>query len=222
MKRVIIFGIGENAQLLKYYLENDIEYKGEYTVEAFTLDKEYVLENTFMGKPLVPFQQIEKIYDPEEYYIFIALGYTKMNNLRETKYLEAKSKGFKFFNYISSKAFYSGNKIGENNLILESSVIQPFVEIGNNNVIMGGGLIGHHTKIYNNCFFAGESNLGGKCIIKNNCFIGLNASIRDNLILENKTLVGGGAWISNNTEEGGVYIAEKALKINKKSLEIKI
>mgnify|MGYP000972115285 CR=1 FL=1 len=47
MKKVIIFGVGENAQLLKYYLENDEKYKDEYKVVAFTLDKDYIKEENF-------------------------------------------------------------------------------------------------------------------------------------------------------------------------------
>ena len=222
MKKVIIFGIGENAELLKYYLENDEKYKNEYIVSAFTLDSEYIKNEKFCNLPLVSFQNLEKIYPPEEYFLFVALGYTQMNSLRELKYIQGKKKGYKYINYICSKAVVNAEKIGENNFIVDNSVIQPFVEIGNNNVFMGGGLIGHHSKIGNNCFFAGGANIAGKCIIKDNCFVGINSSVRDNIILEYKTLVGGGVYLNKSSEKYSIYISNSAIKLNKKSIDIKI
>ena len=54
-------------------------------------------------------------------------------------------------NYISSKACVSTKDIGENNFIIDNSVIQPFVKLGSNIVVMGGGLIGHHSVVGDNC-----------------------------------------------------------------------
>lgn len=222
MKKVIIFGVGENAQLLKYYLEHDEKYKDEYTVLAFTLDSKYIESSSFLGLPLVEFERIEEVYPPSEYYLFIALGYTKMNSLREEKYLEGKKKGYKYINYISSKATVNYQEIGENNMIVDNNVIQPFVKIGNNNVFMGGGLIGHHSIIGNNCFFAGGANIAGKCIVEDNCFIGINSSIRDNITLKYKTLIGGGIYLNQSSDEYGVYVSNFCVKLSKKSTEIKI
>ena len=56
MKRIIIFGIGDNGELAKYYFENDEKYKNEYKVEAFTVQKEYLTEKKFKGVPVVEFE----------------------------------------------------------------------------------------------------------------------------------------------------------------------
>ena len=222
MKKIIVFAVGENAQLFKYYVENDVDYKDKYQVIAFTLNKKYIKEDKFLNLPLVPFEELEEIYPPDNFYCFVALGYTDMNSLREEKLKEVKKKKYKTMNYISSKACVSTQDIGENNFIIDNSVIQPFVKLGSNNVIMGGGLIGHHSVVGDNCFFAGGANIAGKCIIEDNCFIGINSTVSHSVTLKYKTLVGGGAWISKDTEEYGVYVSKVSKKIEKKSIDIKI
>ena len=222
MKKIVIFGIGDNGELAKYYFENDEKYKNEYKVEAFTVQKEYLIEKEFKGIPVVEFENLEKKYPPEEFYLFIAVGYTAMNEVREKIYLEGKKRGYRYVSYISSKANIFTDKIGENNFILEDNTIQPFVEIGNNNVLWSGNHIGHHGKIGNNCFITSHVVISGRCIIEDNCFIGVNSTIRDHIIIKYKTLLGAGSWISKNTEEYGVYLSAEAVKINKKSIDLKI
>lgn len=221
MKKVIIFGVGENAQLLKYYLENDEKYKDEYKVVAFTLDKDYIKEEIFMGLPLIPFEEIEKYYTPKDFYCFVAVGYKNMNELRAKKLFQVKEKGFKTMNYISSKACtYNDLEIGENNFIMDSQVIQPFVKIGNNNVFYGGGVISHHSVIGNNCFFGAGVVIAGGTTIKDNCFIGVNSIISGKVTIEYKTFVSAGGRISKNTKQKDVYITETSKRYKIDSTEI--
>ena len=222
MKKIVIFGIGDNGELAKYYFENDEKYKDEYKVIAFTVQKEYLKEKEFKEIPVVEFENLEKDYPPEEFYLFIAVGYTAMNEVREKIYLEGKKRGYKYVSYISSKANIFTDKIGENNFILEDNTIQPFVEIGNNNVLWSGNHIGHHGKIGNNCFITSHVVISGRCVIEDNCFIGVNSTIRDHIVIKYKTLISAGSWISKNTEEYGVYLTAEAVKINKKSTDLKI
>ena len=128
-KKLIIFGTGDIAQLANYYFTFDSDFE----VVAFTVDRDYINETTFEDLPLVPFDEIENHFDVEEYFLFIALSYVQMNNLRAQKYLESKNKGYKIASYISSKCSYlSQFKPGENAFILEDNTVQPFVKIGTN------------------------------------------------------------------------------------------
>ena len=52
MKRLVIFGSQAFAQIAHYYFEND----SEYTVAAFTVDRDYLKESTFQGLPVIPFE----------------------------------------------------------------------------------------------------------------------------------------------------------------------
>lgn len=218
MKKVIIFGTGDNAELAKFYFENDTDNE----VIGFTVNKEYIKKEKFCDLPLIEWETIENIYNPKEYYLFIAVGYGQMNNVREEKYKEGKRKGYKFVNYISSKATIWTKDIGENNFILEDNTIQPFVKIGNNNVIWSGNHIGHHGSIGDNNFITSQVTISGRVQIGNNCFIGVNSTLRDHIKIANYTLIGAGAWISKDTEEYGVYTIPSAKKWDKNSKEIKI
>ena len=222
MKKVIIFGIGDSAELAKYYLETDKKYKTNYKVVGFTIDSAYKNFDEFLGLPLVSFEKIENIFPPNEYYLFNTLGYSKINTLREKKYLEGKSKGYRYINYISSKAVVLGDIRGENNFIEEGVIIQPYCKIGNNNVIRYGSAVGHHSEIQNNCFIAPKVSIAGRVLIKNNCFLGINSTVFDHLVLKERTLVGGGTLIRKNTEKEQVIIENNNIKIDKKSIDVKI
>lgn len=222
MKKIIIFGLGDNAELAKYYFENDEKYNQTHKVVAFTVERKFLDRNEFNGLPVIEFEEIEKIYPIDEYYLFIAVGYTAMNEIREKIYLIGKEKGYSFVNYISSKANVFTEIIGENNFILEDNTIQPFVKIGNNNVIWSGNHIGHHGEIGNNCFITSQVVISGRCKIEDNCFIGVNSTIRDHITIKYKSLIGAGAWISKTTKEYGVYLTEQTRKIDKRSVDLKI
>ena len=119
-KKAIIFGTGSIAELAHFYLTNDSEYE----VAAFTVDKQYIEEDGFIDLPLVPFEDVETIYDPRNYEMFIALSYASLNKIRENKYNESKNKGYILLSYISSKAINFSQSIGDNCFILEDNTKQ--------------------------------------------------------------------------------------------------
>ena len=129
MDKIIIFGTGDIAQIANYYF--DIDSPNELV--AFTVDKDYLEQDTYEGKPLVAFEEITKLYPPSEFKMFIALSYSKMNSVRESKYNIAKELGYEHVSYVSSKCSYmSQYEHGDNCFIFEDNTIQPFVKIGNN------------------------------------------------------------------------------------------
>jgi sugar O-acyltransferase (sialic acid O-acetyltransferase NeuD family) len=218
MNKVLIFGLGDNAELAKYYFEND----SDYDVVAFVVDEQYKKGDVFCDLPLISFEGVRDIYPPSEYLMFITIGYTDMNSAREQKYNEAKELGYQFANYISSKATVLTTDIGENNFILEDSTIQPFVKIGNNNVIWSGNHIGHHGSIGNHCFITSQVTISGRVTIEDNCFLGVNSTLRDHIKIAYKTLVGAHAWISKDTQEYDVFVPQSTKPFPKKSHELKI
>ncbi|MFC0605133.1 acetyltransferase [Winogradskyella pulchriflava] len=219
MAKIIIFGTGDIAQIANYYFENDSEYE----VIAFTVDRDYINSNSFEGKPLVAFEDIETLYPSSNYKMFIALSYSKMNKIREAKYNEAKLKGYELVSYVSSKCSYvSQYAHGDNCFIFEDNTIQPFVKIGNNVTLWSGNHIGHHSQIDDHNFVSSHVVISGHCRIKSNCFLGVNATLAHKITLEKETLLGAGAIISKNTIEKGVYVAPRTVKIEKNSDQIKL
>jgi sugar O-acyltransferase (sialic acid O-acetyltransferase NeuD family) len=201
--RLVIFGLGDIAQLAHYYFTHDSNYE----VVAFTVDAAYKTKTEFCDLPVILFEEIENTFSPKEVAIFVALSYTKLNALRTEKYLAAKSKGYPVASYISSHAtvLNSGN-IGENCFILEDNTIQPFVKIGNNVTLWSGNHIGHHSTIHDNTFIASHVVVSGGVVIQESCFIGVNVTLRDHITIGEKCVIGAGALMLNDAEPEGVYL----------------
>ena len=217
-KKIVIFGIGDNAELAKFYFGTD----SNRDVVAFCVDAKYKESEVFSGLPIVEFESLLEKYPPQNYELFIAIGYTDMNAARESKYNQAKEMGYDFANYISTRATVLTQDIGENNFILEDNTIQPFVTIGNNNVIWSGNHIGHHGTIGNHCFITSQVTISGRVKVEDNCFLGVNSTFRDHITIGYKTLVGAHAWISKDTKEFDVYVPRSTDIFPKKSNELKI
>lgn len=215
MKKVVIFGIRDLAQLANYYLEDD----SSHAPVAFTVNKEFLESDTLYGKPVVPFEELEQHYPPSEYAFFAPMTGAGMNTKREKVYLEAKSRGYECISYISSRATVLTEDIGENCFILEDNTIQPFVKIGNNVVLWSGNHIGHHSVIEDNVFFTSQVVLSGHCHVKQYSWLGVNATIRDSLVLEEGTLVGMSASVTKNTKPWSTYLGIPAKSIGKDSRE---
>lgn len=216
MKKLVIFGAGKTAELAHYYFTKDSDFE----VIGFTVDAEYYHFEEFCGLPVYDFKNIEKYFSVDEVYMFVALTYANMNELRERKTKEVKEKGYRLASYISSKTEIHENvKIGEHCFILENNTIHPFVEIGDNNMLWSGNHIGHHSKIGNNNYITHVA-VCGNVVIKDNCFIGVNSAIRDGIVIESHNLIGAGTFINRNTNQNDVYKVNKAVLANVKSYQI--
>lgn len=209
MKKVIIFGTTDFAEVVNYYLSNDSNYE----VVSFILDREYIKKEKFCGLPVNEFENIEKIFPPSKYSMFIAIGYNKMNKIREQKYIEAKNKGYQLITYIAPNvSLYDNVVIGDNCFIFEDNTLQPFSEIGNNTILWSGNHLGHHSKIGNNCFITSHVVIAGRVKVGNNTFIGINSTIRDNITIGKENMIGAGSLILKSTEDYSVYSPEETVK----------
>ena len=209
MKKVIIFGATDFAEVVNYYLSHDSSYE----VVSFALDSNYIVNKEFCGLPVNSFENIEELYSPNEYSMFIAVGYNKMNKVREQKYIEAKKKGYELITYISPKAsFYDNVQIGDNCFIFEDNTLQPFSKIGNNTILWSGNHLGHHSTIGDNCFITSHVVIAGRVNIGKNTFIGINSTIRDNVVVGIENVIGAGSLILKNTEDYSVYSPEETAK----------
>jgi len=205
MKKVVIFGAEKLAELVRFYLINDAPYE----VVAFTINGEFIKEKQFVGLPVIPFEDIDKLYPPDEFKMFIAIGYKKLNTIRADKYNEAKSKGYALISYVSSKAIHWGDTgIGDNCFILENQVIQPSVKIGNDVVLWSGNHFGHDVTIGDHCWISSHVVVSGGVTIGPYTFIGVNATIRDDVTIGRECIIGAGATILNDTKDRAVYIAK--------------
>jgi sugar O-acyltransferase (sialic acid O-acetyltransferase NeuD family) len=218
MKELIIFGAADIAQLAHYYFSHDSDYK----VVAFTIDAAYIDERAFCGLPVVPFEELRNRYPPEKFDLFVALSYSKLNQVRKEKYLTAKSQGYHLASYISSHATVLNDfRIGDNCFILEDNTIQPFVSIGNNVTLWSGNHIGHHSLIRDHCFLASHIVVSGGVEIGEACFIGVNATLRDHISIGEKCVIGAGTLILADAEPEGLYIGDSTVRASLPSTRLK-
>jgi len=186
-KKLVIFGDRTFAEIAYEYFTHDSPYE----VVAFTADKAYIKEEKKFGLPVVPFEEIEKLYPPASHEMYAAIVYGELNRVREKTCTKIKQKGYKLASYISSRAFLWRNvKIGGHCFIFEDNTVQPFVEIGDNVVLWSGNHIGHHSKIGANNFISSHVVISGHCEIGEHCFLGVNATIG------NGVEIGSDSWIS--------------------------
>lgn len=205
MKKVVIFGAAQLAQVAHGYLSKDSPYE----IAAFTVNEAYLKERTLRGLPVVPFEELEKTHPPDQFDLFVAMGYHRVNRARAEIYETCKAKGYRFISYINSRVMQWGEvEIGENCFILENSVLQPFVRIGNNVVIWSGNHIGHHAQIGDHCFIASHAVISGHVKIGDYTFVGVNATFRDGVTVAPHCVIGAAAVILKDTKEKGVYPAK--------------
>lgn len=210
MAKVIVFGILDTAELAHYYLTHDSEHE----VVAFTVNRQYIEQESFHGLPVVAFEDVETIFPPSEYHFFAPMTGRNMNRNREAIYHHAKAKGYPFISYISTRAtIFDKSVIGENCFILEDNTIQPFTTVGNNVVMWSGNHIGHHGQIKDHVFFTSHVVLSGHCVVESYSFFGVNSTIRDYTAIAQGTLVGMASAITKETEEWGIYVGNPAKKV---------
>jgi len=202
--QVVVFGIGQWAELAHFYLTHDSPHE----VVAFTVDRGYLTAESFAGLPVVHFDEVERHYPPGQVSMFIPMSFKKMNHVRARKYDDAVARGYALVSYVSSKATtFPGFVCGDNCFILEDNTIQPFVTIGNDVVMWSGNHIGHHSTIKDHVTITSHVVISGCCTIEPFCFFGVNATVRDETHVARDTLVGMGSVIARDTKEFEVYQA---------------
>jgi sugar O-acyltransferase (sialic acid O-acetyltransferase NeuD family) len=203
---IVIFGAGDIARLAHHYFTRDSDHR----VAAFTVDRSYRKEDSFLELPLIDFEEIAARFPPDRYRMFVALSYTKMNHARAGKYNDAKALGYELVSYVSSRCTWlTDHPVGDNCFILEDNTIQPFVRIGNDVTLWSGNHIGHDSVIEDHCFISSHVVVSGHVHVHPYCFVGVNATLRNSITLAPETLVGAGSVIMKDTDPKSVYVAAR-------------
>jgi sugar O-acyltransferase (sialic acid O-acetyltransferase NeuD family) len=215
-KKLVIYGIGETAEIIADYFQLD----SEYSVVAFTADQQYKNIEELNGLPVVDFETVSDLYSPDNFEMFAAASFSNLNTIRQKMFRKGKEKGYRFASYVHSSAFVWHNvEIGENTFVFEGNVLQYKVKIGSNVILWSGNHVGHQSIIEDNCFISSHVVISGFCRIGRNSFIGVNSSLNDEIIFGKYGVTGNGSIIVKNTEEGSIYVGNPAKKI-KSSYEV--
>ncbi len=202
-RQLVIFGAGDIAQLAHYYFKVGTDYE----VAGFVVDVAYLKHDRFCDLPVSPFEEAEHRYPPDQYDMFVALSYSRLNQIRKEKYLAAKAMGYRLASYVSPRAtVLNDGRIGENCLILEDNTIQPFSVIGDHVTLWSGNPIGHHSVLGDHVFVASHVVVYGGVEIGEQCFIGVNATLRDHIKVGESCVIGAGALLLADADPFGVYM----------------
>lgn len=215
-EKLVIIGNGETAEIAYDYFTSD----SNCDVVGFSAEKNFIRHQSLFGLPVVPFEDIEKFFDPTSHKAFVAISYTQMNRLRTKLFNAAKAKGYSFCSYVSPKAFLAKNaQIGENCFIFENVTIQYGAKIGNNVTMWTGSSVAHHSVIGDNCFLASHVAISGFCEIGENCFLGVNSCTVGGIKIGRDCIIGAGAVVIADTCEGKVYVGNPAKPLPNKTIE---
>lgn len=200
--QLVIIGNSEIALMAYEYFTHD----SPWDVVGFSIASEYITETTLNGLPVVPLSEIDIHFPPETHQAFVAIGDKQLNRLRTVHAAQLRSMGYQLASYVSSHAFRWHNvEIGDNCLILENNVLQPFVKIGNNVTLWSGNHIGHRTVIEDNVFISSHVVISGFCRIGAFSFIAVNASVAHQVTISADNFIAMGATITRSTEPDRIY-----------------
>ena len=216
-KKLVIVGAGEFAGIAYEYFT----YDSEYEVVAFSVDKKYKSGDEYNGLPLISFSELKEKYPSENYYVFVAVTYAKLNRNRRDVYRRCKELGYHCASYISSHAFVWHNvEIGENTFIFEDNTVQYHVKIGNNVILWSGNHIGHRTVIEDDVWLTSHCVISGFCKIGRSSFLGVNSTLGDEVELGEDTVFGAGALtVKSLIDRGCVYVGSPARKLDRTAYE---
>lgn len=202
MKKIIIFG-NSPAAIQSHY---DFTTDSDYEVVAFTVDQHDIREIEILGLPVVPFEQVENLYPPGDFSMFIAIYFNRVNQVRTKRFGQAKAKGYTLASYVSTKAIvWPDLVIGENCMICDGANVRPFTKLGENTFVMSSAVIGHDAVVGANCYLAIHAVVLAGAKVEDCCVIGANSTILNGITVARECVISAGAVINKNTQEKGVY-----------------
>ena len=203
MKDLVIFGIGQIAEVIHYYFTQE----GGRKVAAFSVDAKFRTVGELLGLPVIAFEDLCVACPPETHDLFIAISFRQVNRAREAKVAEAEERGYTLASHVSPRAaVWSEFKPKANTIIMENNVIQPYVSVGRNVIMWSGNHVGHHTVIADHCFVASHAVISGAVVVGEGTFVGVNVTIRDNVRIGARNVLGAGTLILSDTPDNAVFM----------------
>ena len=174
MSKIVLFGNGRGASVAHRFLAKDSTHE----IVGFTVDARYMTSDTHRGLPLVPFEEVQVRFPPDDYRMLILLGYQQMNGLRAEKFQQAKMKGYTLESYVASDIFHvEPIVVGENCFIMDNQSISLDVRIGNDVVMWSSNHIGDLTTIGDHAWISSHVTVAANVKIGERAFVGVGATV---------------------------------------------
>lgn len=243
IRDTLIWGNGELARCMYYYLDNDYykvysggvfqggtcsDFKSTWFRETYgglvVSDESYVKLQPWSSVKANWLFESMKHGKFENTGMFLPIGYKNCNKLREDVFHESKMLGISPLTFIHSRAYIASDvEVGEGSLLFENVGVQTGAKLGRATILWGGigTHVGHSSIVEDFCFISTGSVVSGGCKIGHNSFLGINTSIKDGVEIAHSNIIGAGAVITKNTKPFEVYLAGVNNLYHKRSDEIK-
>lgn len=192
MRKIVIIGAGKAAQMLRVFIELTTSDR----VVAYSADAAYCTTEQFDDLPLVPWEDLERYYPPSEVQLIGPASYSLINQYRYERHQQGKARGYGFISYIHPTVRRDKATIGENCIILDDNILQPFCRIGDGVVLWSASLIAHHCDVGDYCFISSQSCLAGGVKLGAFSYLGVKifvthgVTIGESSVLVNAAVVG--------------------------------
>jgi len=177
MADLVIFGTSSISELLRFYIDKHSQDR----VVGFTVDRTHWNGEPFLGLPVVPWDELEERFPPGSVKLLGPLSYQRLNELRRDRHLEGKARGYSFATFIHPDSLVYTSDIGENCIVLENNVVQPFVKIGDGVIVWTGCFIGYGSSVGDYCFLSAQAGLGDCVKLGDRCFLAGRAAVESRL-----------------------------------------
>jgi sugar O-acyltransferase (sialic acid O-acetyltransferase NeuD family) len=204
MTDIVVFGAGKIAEVFHAAAGTN----SSFSIVGFTCDPAFVTGREFHGLPLVPFDEVESVFPPSDFGMFVAIGYHDVNAVRADRCAQARKKGFNLVSFVSPRADVpSSCSIGANCCVMDGASLQPYARLSDDVFVWNGAVVGHHATIGDHCWLASNCTISSTAVVEPFCFLGVNAAIGHAVTVGERSIVGAGAVLTRSTAANGVYIA---------------
>ena len=213
MKRVIVYGAGGYGETFYH----EARQFGAIEIVAFTVDRAYMDSTEFCGLPVVPFEEVKRVYPPETYEMMVLTSPRRIRTRKEM-YDKAKGLGYRLANYVSPRAIVeAGVQMGDNNVIFSDAFIGHHTILGNDNIIRQKVYLGHQSEMKDHNIIVAGCTLGGCSRIGSLSFFGLGMVGRDKVRYGDEVFVGLGSVVTKDVEDYATVIGcpAKAVSFHK-------
>ncbi len=201
LEKLVIVGLSTNA---RHVFEFVTAY-GLYEVIGFTVNKQYMISDSFKNLPIYPLEELEQHIDKNNVKLFVALLWNRLNADRKELFEKLSETGWRFANIISPYSQVRGNIEGTNVWIHDYVVIQNDTTIKNNVAIMGMSLVGANCEISSHCFLGARSTIGGGSRIGEQTFVGMNCTVFDQTTVGRKCILGACTAVKRDVPDFSLY-----------------
>jgi len=205
MRKIILLGCGGHA----VSCVDVIEAEGKFKIIGF-VDQNVTKDSKFMNYPIIGSDKELMKIKKECEYAFIAIGQIKNSKIRENRFKELVSLGFKIPFIISPNAYVSSkSNIEAGTIIMHNAIINANAKIGKNCIINSRSLIEHDVRVEENCHISTGAILNGEVKIGRNTFIGSGSILKEKISVGENCIVGAGSTILKDIKSNSLYQNEK-------------